>query len=63
MTNQSNSLLIKISKQQVEDLLTIQDETLAVSYSKKTFRTVDLWNIQRQKKVRLKKRMPGQTYL
>ena len=63
MTNQSNNPLIKISKQQVENLLKIQDETLAVSYSKKTFRTVDLWNIQRQKKVRLQKRMPGQTYL
>lgn len=63
MTNQSNNPLIKISKQQVECLTKIEEERLATAFSKKTFRTVDLWNIQRQKKVRTQKRMPGQSYL
>jgi hypothetical protein len=64
MTKQSNYPLIEISKQQVENLIKVEKETLAVGFTKKTFRTVDLWNIQRQKKqTSIEKRMPGQANL
>ena len=60
MTTQSNHPLLAISKQQVEELTKVEKETLAIGFNKKTFRTVDLWNIQRQRKTRAQKGMPGQ---
>ena len=62
MTTQTNSPLIQIDQEQVEKLLKVEVETLAVGFSKKTFRTVDLWNIQRQRKVRVNKTTLGQSY-
>ncbi|MEO5889283.1 MAG: hypothetical protein ABIQ31_03475 [Ferruginibacter sp.] len=59
MTKQSNYQVIEISKQAVADLIKVEKETLAVDFTKKTFRTVDLWNIQRQRKTRDKNRMIG----
>jgi len=60
MTKQSNYPLIAISKQQVEELTKVEKETLATGFSKKAFGTVDLWNIQRQRKARTQRSMPGQ---
>ena len=60
MTKQLNHPLMAISKLQVEELTKLQKETLAVEFNKKTFGTVDLWNIQRQRKTRTQKSMPGQ---
>ena len=59
-------LLTELRTGQLEKLTTIVAETLATGFNvpkSKIFTAADLWNIQRQKKVRLKKRMPGQTYL
>ncbi|MCW3093165.1 MAG: hypothetical protein JWP81_4234 [Ferruginibacter sp.] len=60
MTKQSNYPLIEISKQQVENLCKEQKETLAIEFAdgkNKSFGTVDLWNIERQRKTRSQKRI------
>jgi hypothetical protein len=59
MKQQSNFPFIEISKQEIEQLVKVEHEKLAVGFHKKIFRTVDLWNIQRQRKVREPKRTPG----
>ena len=51
----------EISKQAVASLTKIEQETLATG--KKTFGTVDLWNIQRQRRDREQKRIPAQVSL
>jgi hypothetical protein len=58
MTSKSNYPVIEISKQAVDELTREQKETLATGFingNDKTFRTVDLWNIQRQIKPRMQK--------
>lgn len=59
MKKQSNYPLTDICKQLVENLNKGEkNETLAVGFlNNKTFSTVDLWNIQRQRKPRVEKRM------
>lgn len=58
MKKQSNYPLIEMSKQEVSNLVKEEKETLAVEYTGiKSFGTVDLWNIERQRKSRTQKRM------
>ncbi|MEO6548232.1 MAG: hypothetical protein ABIN94_09540 [Ferruginibacter sp.] len=59
MKKQSNTLFATISAEQVDSLTTVVKETLAngFNYSKpKIFTVADLWNIQRQGKVRIQRR-------
>lgn len=60
MTKQkSNYPLVELSKQQVENLIKDEKEIVAVDFfngNNKIFGTVDLWNIQRQRKIRIPKR-------
>ena len=53
MKQQSNSLFTQLNKQELESLTTVVKETLATGISSathKTFSTVDLWNIHRQRR-------------
>lgn len=63
MTKQSNYPLIELSKQQVENLIKDEKEMVALDFinsDNKIFTTVDLWNIQRQRKRRVTKRTLSQ---
>ena len=60
MKKQSTSLFTQMSKEQFENLTTVVNETLVagfISPARKTFTTVDLWNIQRQGKTRIQRRL------
>ncbi|MBC7890261.1 MAG: hypothetical protein H7Z13_20490 [Ferruginibacter sp.] len=60
MKKQSNNLFTTISKQQVEKLTSVVKETLAMGFNQpniKIFTTADLWNIQRQGKTRIQRRL------
>jgi hypothetical protein len=52
MKHQSNILFTQLNKQEVEKLTTVVTETLAlgITNSHKTFSSVDLWNIHRQRR-------------
>lgn len=59
MKKQSTSLFSQISKEQFENLTSVVKETLANGFNlaaTKTFTTADLWNIQRQSKMRNQRR-------
>ncbi|MEP7107556.1 MAG: hypothetical protein ABI760_06225 [Ferruginibacter sp.] len=59
MKKQSNNLFATISKEQVENLTSIINETLASGFNNlqsKIFTHADLWNIQRQGKGRIQRR-------
>jgi hypothetical protein len=59
MKRQSNILLLPLSQQVITNLTTEVKETLATGHKETTGRsltTVDLWNIQRRRKVRLQRR-------
>ena len=54
MKMQSQNLFTQISKTTTENLTTAIEETLAKGFNNnkvKTFSTVDLWNIQRQRRL------------
>ena len=52
MKQQSTALFTQLNKQEVENLTMVVKETLATGFvgQTKTFSSVDLWNIQRQRK-------------
>jgi hypothetical protein len=53
MKQQSNTLFTELNKQELENLTTVVKETLATGISStthKTFSSVDLWNIHRQRR-------------
>ena len=58
MKKQSQTLFTEVSKNELENLNTVVNETIAYSHSanQKTFTTADLWNIQRQQKSRTQRR-------
>jgi hypothetical protein len=58
--------VIEISKSSIENFINVKKETWAASFTQsniKTFGTVDLWNIQRQRKSRVQKRIFSQACL
>ena len=60
MKKQLTSLLSELRTEQLELLTTLVKETLATSYSlpkSKTFTAAELWNIQRQGKSRVQRRL------
>ncbi len=60
MKKLSNNFLIQMSKKQFENLTTVVKETLATDINmpaRKTFTTADLWNIQRQGKTRIQRKL------
>ena len=60
MKMQSTSLLTEISAEQLENLTTLVNETLATCFDypkSKIFTAAELWNIQRQSKSRIPRRM------
>jgi hypothetical protein len=60
MRRQLTSLLSQLRTEQLEILTTLVKETLAIEYSlpkSKTFTSADLWNIQRQGKSRIQRRL------
>ena len=52
MKQQSTALFTQLNKQEVENLTMVVKETLATEFAGQTkiFSSVDLWNIQRQRK-------------
>jgi len=52
MKQQTNKLFTPLNKQEVEKLTTVVKETLIEGFTatQKTFNTVDLWNIHRQRR-------------
>ncbi|MEO7767651.1 MAG: hypothetical protein ABIS01_09505 [Ferruginibacter sp.] len=59
MTKQLNYPLVEIGKQLAEKCIKEEKEKFAIGFSgkNKPFGTVDLWNIERQRKTRGQKRM------
>ena len=60
MKKLSNNFLAQMSKEQFENLTTVVNETLAAGFTnpaRKTFTSADLWNIQRQGKTRIQRRL------
>ena len=52
MKQQSTALFTQLNKQEVENLTMVVKETLATGFNgqNKVFGSVDLWNIQRQRR-------------
>ena len=57
MNTQNSHLLKSISKEEVKELTTVVNETIAFDVNlTKTFTAADLWNIQRSRKSSLQRR-------
>lgn len=59
MRHQSNSLFTTLSKEELEAIINIVSETIAVGQTnmrEKKFNAADLWNIQRQKRTFVQRR-------
>jgi hypothetical protein len=60
MKKQSTGLFIQMSTQQLENLTSVVKETLAIGFcqpNNKKFTAAELWNIQRQGRSRIQRRM------
>lgn len=59
MRHQSSSLFTTLSKEELEAIINIVSETIAVGQAnmrEKKFNAADLWNIQRQKRTFVQRR-------